>query len=78
MNKFKKTAMRKQQTSNQTENSQAAEKDIMEGEQCGALLVFFSFHSSLNLMKWIKTVSFHQLVFTWLRFLALFLIQCGM
>ncbi|NXR97987.1 ZN326 protein, partial [Oxylabes madagascariensis] len=31
VNKFKKTAMRKQQTSNQTENSQAAEKDIMEG-----------------------------------------------
>lgn len=58
MNKFKKTAMRKQQTSNQTENSQAAEKDIMEGEYCGALLVFFSFHS-LNLIKWIKTVSFH-------------------
>lgn len=59
MNKFKKTAMRKQQTSNQTENSQAAEKDIMEGEYCGALLVFFSFHSSLNLIKWIETVSFH-------------------
>lgn len=34
MNKFKKTAMRKQQTNNQTENAQAAEKDIMEGEQC--------------------------------------------
>ncbi|XP_074007576.1 DBIRD complex subunit ZNF326 isoform X2 [Numenius arquata] len=31
VNKFKKTAMRKQQTSNQTENAQAAEKDIMEG-----------------------------------------------
>jgi len=25
--------MRKQQTSNQTENAQAVEKDIMEGEQ---------------------------------------------
>ncbi|NXC12674.1 ZN326 protein, partial [Corythaeola cristata] len=31
VNKFKKTAMRKQQTSNQAENAQAAEKDIMEG-----------------------------------------------
>uniref|UniRef100_A0A8C9L6H3 DBIRD complex subunit ZNF326 n=1 Tax=Pavo cristatus TaxID=9049 RepID=A0A8C9L6H3_PAVCR len=31
VNKFKKTAMRKQQTSNQTENAQAVEKDIMEG-----------------------------------------------
>lgn len=31
VNKFKKTAMRKQQTNNQTENAQAAEKDIMEG-----------------------------------------------
>ncbi|XP_062469105.1 DBIRD complex subunit ZNF326 isoform X1 [Pezoporus occidentalis] len=31
VNKFKKTALRKQQTSNQTENAQAAEKDIMEG-----------------------------------------------
>lgn len=33
VNKFKKTAMRKQQTSNQTENAQTVEKDIMEGEQ---------------------------------------------
>lgn len=34
MNKFKKTAMRKQQTSSQSENVQAVEKDIMEGKYC--------------------------------------------
>lgn len=63
MNKFKKTAMRKQQTNNQTENAQAAEKDIMEGEQCflcgsgycGAPLVLFSFHSSLKSIKYLDS-----------------------